>query len=354
MANLAETSTWEPGIYQLEEEDLVQGGPDGIDNTQAKQLANRTQYLKQLIETISGVKQDADGTLAAIAALVGIADRMIYFTGNDQAALTVLTAFARTLLDDADAATMRATLGAAPLASPALSGTPTAPTPTQFDASQALATMEAVQRALGSFSGAVSYDSAAVALTSADIGKAVVVSVASTVTLPPAASVILGAVLYISATGTGNVTLVRSGADSIIRNDGVSVSSLVVKSGTSIVLRQGIGGTAWYVVNGDAALQFSSVFGASLGSSGYQKLPSGLIVQWGPTGAVSSSGGPVTVTFPIAFPTACRAIAFGPNATQAVMVSAESIAAANFAYSAFAPGGGRLASIGSWFISIGN
>ena len=47
------------------------------------------------------------------------------------------------------------------------------------------------------------------------------------------------------------------------------------------------------------------------------------------------------------------AIAFGPNSIQGVMVAAESVAAANFAYSAFAPGGGRLASIGAWFIAIG-
>lgn len=50
MSNLNETATWEPGIYQLEKEDLVQGGPDGIDNVQAKQLGNRTLYLKDMIE----------------------------------------------------------------------------------------------------------------------------------------------------------------------------------------------------------------------------------------------------------------------------------------------------------------
>lgn len=53
MANLNENANWEPGIYQLELEDPVIGGPDGIDNLQAKQLANRTLYLKKQIETIS-------------------------------------------------------------------------------------------------------------------------------------------------------------------------------------------------------------------------------------------------------------------------------------------------------------
>ena len=50
-------------------------------------------------------------TLTTIEALTGIADRMIYFTGTDVAALSALTAFARTLLDDGDALTARGTLG---------------------------------------------------------------------------------------------------------------------------------------------------------------------------------------------------------------------------------------------------
>lgn len=51
MAHLTESATWEDGVYQLETSDPVQGGPDGIDNLQAKQLANRTSFLKQEINT---------------------------------------------------------------------------------------------------------------------------------------------------------------------------------------------------------------------------------------------------------------------------------------------------------------
>ncbi len=50
MANLIETAKWETGIYQLEEDDEVLGGAEGVDNRQAKQLANRTLYLKQEVE----------------------------------------------------------------------------------------------------------------------------------------------------------------------------------------------------------------------------------------------------------------------------------------------------------------
>lgn len=52
MANLKEQEKWEDGIYQIEENDPVLGGENGITNKPIKQLANRTLWLKKFLELL--------------------------------------------------------------------------------------------------------------------------------------------------------------------------------------------------------------------------------------------------------------------------------------------------------------
>jgi hypothetical protein len=66
MANVTETATFETGIYQIETTDPVLGGANGIANVQARQLANRTKYLKERADQVDAAK----GTHASLDARI--------------------------------------------------------------------------------------------------------------------------------------------------------------------------------------------------------------------------------------------------------------------------------------------
>lgn len=63
MANVTEITSYDAGIYQLETTDPVLGGVTGIANSQAKGLANRTNWLKSKVN--SSLRYDALALLSA-------------------------------------------------------------------------------------------------------------------------------------------------------------------------------------------------------------------------------------------------------------------------------------------------
>lgn len=99
------------------------GGINIAENCPAGNVNNALrEIMAQIAQWVGGAPfQPNDATLAALAGVSVAADQILYSTGADAFATSPLTAFARSLLDDADAATACATLGAVRVAAVSVS-----------------------------------------------------------------------------------------------------------------------------------------------------------------------------------------------------------------------------------------
>lgn len=267
MANLPETPQWEDGIYQIEVSDPVLGGPDGISNRQGKQLASRTLYLKQQVE-----KGGTD-----LAAHIAAADPHTQyapkasptFTGTPTAPTQAKTDNSTKLATTAHVKSVVADY--APLSSPALTGTPTAPTAAQTANDTQLATTAFVKAAIAAL---------------------VASSPAALDTLNELAAA-LGNDPNFATTMTNALAGKQPLDNTLTALSGKSVAALLEYLGLGSAAKKNVG-------TGSGQLPDMSSFTCSNASTGWQKLPSGLVIQWGQV--ASDPNNLVAVPFPIPFP----------------------------------------------------
>ena len=95
MGKITEQQQWEKDIYLIEKQDKVLGGELGVINIQAKQLANRTSYLKDQVGTIN---QDRTGYAPkASPAFTGIPTAPTAAAGTNNTQIAT-TAFVKTAI----------------------------------------------------------------------------------------------------------------------------------------------------------------------------------------------------------------------------------------------------------------
>ncbi|KAB1992182.1 phage tail protein [Haemophilus parainfluenzae] len=131
MGKITEQLQWEEDIYLIEKQDKVLGGELGVINTQAKQLANRTKYLKGQVDTINRDRTGyapkispaftgiptaptaaASTNSAQIATTAFVKTAIAALVGSAPAALDTLEELARALAGDANLkATLLAEIG---------------------------------------------------------------------------------------------------------------------------------------------------------------------------------------------------------------------------------------------------
>lgn len=92
--------------------------------------------------------------------------------------------------------------------------------------------------------------------------------------------------------------------------------------------------------------------GASFGSSGWARGANGEIIQWG---VATATGAGAAVTFPMAFPNACRVVVGTHNGTGAIFIVVNAFTTTGFtAYGFNATSAGAGATGGFSYIAIGN
>lgn len=211
-----------------------------------------------------------------------------------------------------------------------LFGGDTGVTPPQFDASTKLATDAFVKRVGLEFSRTINTSGVTYILTAADAGSVVVIGNATTtVVLPDLATFPDGAA--IDLVWASGATVQRAGANQIIMDNSSNiVNSVVGNVGDTLRIVSYAANSYWLAESGSLKLKYAGVFGSLLASNGYQKFPSGAIIQWGT--ATTSGSADVTITYPIAFPNGSIVVCdeYEVTTSSSIVVSLAAVTTANF------------------------
>lgn len=146
------------------------------------------------------------------------------------------------------------------------------------------------------------------------------------------------------------------GADIVLRYNATIDKLELLEVGTTFATSaQVLAGTSPSLLLSPAGLKAAFTGAQTLGSSlGYQKFPGGLVLQWGNVTTNTSSD--QVVTFPISFPTACRAVtatyanSFG---SAPIIASFGNVTATSVAIASYTTGGSRASSTVYW-IAVGD
>lgn len=183
-------------------------------------------------------------------------------------------------------------------------------TPALFANNTQLANTEFVQRALGNHQNA-QFLSGLSNMSASAFGKVFWAgnTTAYDINLPslavsPAQG---GGVIEIFCTNSAGVTIKATGTDNILVN-ATGVKQLTIKAGESLKLVSSLANGV-YIAYGEAQLKYASSFEASLTAPGFQRLPSGLLIQFGRT--PDSQQNDIAVAFKTTFPTKVVSITFG-------------------------------------------
>jgi hypothetical protein len=240
-----------------------------------------------------------------------------------------------------------------------LFGGDTGVTAPQFDNSLKLATTSFIRQAGLQYSQ-INGIAAATTLTSANCGQAIDIlgSGNYTVTLPAVSTCPTGSIISFICGNTSGSKLLCQGSDQIFLP--LASASLNLGYGDTLTLvSNGIG--SWIAFGGSLQLSSAAVFSSSLATTGWQKLPSGLIIQWGQAPCAASTS--TTTTFPIAFPNACLNVAGSGNQASGnsqayAVVNFKS--ATNFTWNGFLGAGGSAPVLCStaggvqiWYFAVG-